>query len=83
MRLRTGENDRDASRLLIVVRPKPGVPLVARLSGSVSGRDTTGFGVNTRECQYRKYRKTYSDPAPAFLTIVRSALVGRDISSLG
>ena len=38
MRLRTGENDLDASRLL---RPNPGVPLVARLSGMVSGTETT------------------------------------------
>ena len=44
VRLRTGENDLDASRLLC---PKPGVPLVARLSGSVSGRETTRSCVNT------------------------------------
>src|SRR5258706_16089213 len=46
VRPRTGENDLDASRL---VRPNPGVPLVARLSGSVSGRETTTrLCVNTR-----------------------------------
>src|SRR5258706_13039092 len=46
VRPRTGENDLDASRL---VRPNPGVPLVARLPGSVSGRETTTrLCVNTR-----------------------------------
>jgi hypothetical protein len=47
VRLRTGENDRDASRLLIVVRPKPGVPLVVGLFGSVSGSDASRLCIST------------------------------------
>jgi hypothetical protein len=48
VRLRTGENDRDSSRLLTIVRPIPGVPLVARVFGSVSGSGAAWLRISTK-----------------------------------